>query len=506
MRVLIALITGLLMTLQFALAEDIKVVSDGATTTKNSIKIAGKTVKYSATAGTQPVWDTDGNEIANVFYTYYQRTDVKDSANRPIVFSFNGGPGAASVWMHIGFTGPRVLNVSDEGFPVLPYGVKDNPHSILDVADIVFIDPVNTGFSRVTPKEDGTMPDKDWQKQQFFGVNADIKYLARWVRGFIGRQGRWLSPKFLIGESYGTARVSGLAHELQQAQSVYLNGVILVSPTDLGIKRDGPVDASNRLPYFAATAWYHKQLAAQYQAMSLEEFLAEVEAYTLDEYLPALSKGTLLSDSEREVVAQRVAAYSGLTTEEVMANNIDVPNRYFWKKLLAAEGQTVGRLDSRYIGIDKREAGDSPDYNAELVSWVHSFTPAVNHYLREELGYKTDLDYRVLSRHVHPWDRDGNRTGEQLRLAMAANPWIDVLIQSGYYDGATNYFDAKWTMWQLDPSGKMRDRISFKGYESGHMMYLRKPDLKGSNDDLRVFINSAVAKAQSPAEYKLGEH
>lgn len=489
----------------FTHASNIDIKSDNRITSQHSIKIKGEKVNYQATVGTQPVWDTDGKEIANVFYTYYERTDVKNTKHRPLLISFNGGPGAASVWMHIGYTGPKVLKVDDEGYPQLPYGVKDNPDSVLDVADILFVDPVNTGFSRVTKLEDGSFPSKAEQKKQFFGVNADIAYLARWVQHFVSREDRWLSPKFLIGESYGTARVSGLAQELQSAQSMYLNGVVLVSPTDLGIKRDGPVDAANRLPYFAATAWYHKQLEANLQGLSLEELLAKVERYTLDTYLPALARGASVDPITKQQVAEQVAAYSGLTVQGVLANNLDVPNSYFWKKLLADEGQTVGRLDSRYIGIDKRDAGVRPDYNAELVSWVHSFTPAINDYLRGELGYKTDLDYRVLSRFVHPWDRTGNYTGAQLRSAMAANPWINVLIQSGYFDGATNYFDAKYTMWQLDPSGKMHDRIAFKGYQSGHMMYLRKPDLTSSNNDLREFMKKAIVTAQKPARYQLGK-
>ena len=195
-----------------------------------------------------------------------------------------------------------------------------------------------------------------------------------------------------------------------------------------------------------------------------------------------------------------MAQYAGLSETFVEQNNLDIPTQFFWKELLRDRGQMVGRLDSRYLGIDKRDAGESPDYWAELTSWLHSFTPAINHYLREELNYKTDIKYNLFG-NVHPWDRSGNNTGENLRLAMAQNPYLKVMIQSGYYDGATNYFDAKYTLWQLDPSGKMQDRLSFKGYRSGHMMYLRHADLESSNTDLREFIKAALPKEGQAAKY-----
>ena len=207
-----------------------KIETQSKVVTKHEVTIKGQKVPYSATAGTQPVWAEDGHPIATLFYTHYQRTDVEDTASRPLVISFNGGPGSASVWMHLAYTGPRILKIDDEGFPVQPYGVRDNPHSILDVADIVFVNPVNTGYSRIVdPKAD---------KAQFFGVNQDIKYLSEWINTFVTRVNRWTSPKYLIGESYGTTRVSGLSYALQNKQWMYLNGVILVSPTGLGIDRD----------------------------------------------------------------------------------------------------------------------------------------------------------------------------------------------------------------------------------------------------------------------------
>ncbi|CCQ09871.1 Carboxypeptidase-related protein [Pseudoalteromonas luteoviolacea B = ATCC 29581] len=487
----IVLTTTPISALEKSTDHNIAIDIDNHVITEHKANINGQKFSYKAQTGTQPVWDENGKAIATLHYTYYTRSKVDDVSRRPLLISFNGGPGSASVWMHIAYTGPRVLKIDEEGYPVQPYGVSDNPYSVLDVADIVFVNPVNTGYSRVLPDDNGKLPSKEEQKATFFGVNADIKYLASWLNTFINRHNRALSPKFLIGESYGTTRVSGLAHELQNAQWMYLNGVVLVSPTEIGIERQGPVEAANRLPYFAATAWYHKALSEDLQQKPLLSFLEDVELFTLNKYLPALAKGAFISDQEKREVANQVANYAGLSLEYVLQNNLDISTTSFWKELLRERGFTVGRLDSRYLGIDKRDSGDRPDYWPELTSWLHSFTPAINYYLREELNYKTDVKYNMFG-NVHPWDRSNNQTGEQLRLAMAQNPYLNVMVQAGYFDGATNYFDAKYTLWQLDPSGKMRNRLSFKGYESGHMMYLRRPDLEKSNNDLRDFILNAL--------------
>lgn len=491
---------GLMFSAMVAAENERVIDPDNQVLTEHKTKIKGETIKYSAITGTQPVWDPEGNAIATLNYTYYQRTDIKDNATRPLVISFNGGPGSASVWMHIAYTGPRILKIDDEGYPVQPYGIDTNPYSILDVADIVYVNPVNTGYSRILKDKEGKLPSKEKQKELFFGVNADVKYLAEWLNTFVTRNNRWRSPKFLIGESYGTTRVSALALELQDSQWMYLNGVVLVSPTDLGIKRDGPVDIANRLPYFAATAWHHKKLSAEFQGMSLEAFLPQVESFTLNSLLPALSKGSFIDNSEKQQVMAQMAKYIGIDVGAIAQNNMDLSPDFFWKELLRDEGKTIGRLDSRYLGIDRKESGNEVDYFPELTSWLHSFTPAINYYLREELNYKTDIKYNMFG-DVYPWDDSDNHAGENLRQAMAENPYMKVMIQSGYYDGACNYFDAKYSMWQLDPSGKMRERLSFKGYLSGHMMYLRHQDLQQSNEDLRKFIQEALPAEGQAAQY-----
>ena len=501
------LIFSLLISVISINAQDTRIPLDTTVITNNEVVINGKKITYQATTGMQPVWDDHGNMIASLYYTYYKRTNLNnnlkkqdDYSKRPIIMSFNGGPGSASVWMHIAYTGPKVLQIDDEGYPIQPYGVKDNPNSILDVADIVYVNPVNTGYSRPIVKKGEKL-----DKSLFFGINADIKYLAGWLNTFITRNNRWQSPKYIIGESYGGTRVMGLAAELQNKQWMYLNGVIMVSPADYKVLRTGSaLSSSLNLPYYTAAAWYHKMLPEELQNKDLLEILPLSEEYAINKLIPAMAKGGFISETERNKVAERMSYFSGINKNVILQHNLDLPKNYFWKELLRNKnGFTIGRLDSRYRGIDKRIAGESPDYNSEITSWLHSFTPAINYYIREHLKFKTDVTYNVFGP-VGRWDNRNDNVREGLRQAMAQNPYLKVLIQSGYYDGATTYFNAKYTMWQTDPSGKMRDRFFFKGYRSGHMMYLRSEDLKKSNDDLRDFINKSSTKVSPLNINRLG--
>ena len=467
----------------------IRIIPDTAIRSTSSVTINGRSVPYRVTVGTQPAFDDSNNPVASLFYTFYERTDVSDRSRRPLVISFNGGPGSASVWMHVAYTGPKLLRIDDEGYPTQPYGVQDNAHSILDVADIVYIDPVNTGFSRIIG---------DANRSQFFGVNEDIAYLAKWLDMFVSRNNRWTSPKYLIGESYGTTRVSGLAGRLQGSHWMYLNGVILVSPTGLGLERTGPVRDALYLPYYAATAWYHRQLAPDLQGRDLDDILPEVEAFTVEQLVPALTLGGSLPAARRNELVRQYARYAGLDEDVVRQYNMAIPTSFFWKELLRDEGLTVGRLDSRYRGLDRVDAGTSPDFDPALTSWNHSFAPAINHYLREELGFQTDLQYWLFGP-VNPWNRQNDRTGLQLQRAMAENPYLHVMTQSGYFDGGTDYFNAKYNMWAMDPAGRFQDRMEFRGYRSGHMMYLRAEDLATSNQDIREFIQRTMEAARVPA-------
>ena len=282
---------------------------------------------------------------------------------------------------------------------------------------------------------------------------------------------------------------------------MYLNGVILVSPAYYKLySTNQPIYSAINLPYFTAAAWYHKVLPPELQNKDLLDILPESENYAIDTLMPALAKGSNITDEERNRVAEKMSFYSGLSKKSILNHNLEVPTSFFWKELMRDKtGYTIGRLDSRYLGIDRINAGTSPDYSPELTSWLHSFTPAINHYIKSELNFNTDIKYNMFG-DVHPWDRRNNETREELRMAMATNPYLKVLNQSGYYDGATTYFAAKYTLSQIDPSGKMKDRMIFKGYRSGHMMYLRNEDLIKANEDLRVFIKKS-SNIGEPAKY-----
>lgn len=469
---------------------------DTVVISRHSSTINGQKLSYRAETGFQPVY-IDDTIVATLYYTYYTRDTDGNRDKRPLLISFNGGPGSASVWMHMAYTGPMILKIDDEGYPVQPYGVKENPYSVLDVTDILFVNPVNTAYSRRIPGADGELP----EGKNFFGINADISYLAAWISTFVTRHNRWNSPKYIIGESYGGTRVSGLAGELQQRQWMFLNGVIMVSPADYRIfTSDTPLSTGLNFPYYTATAWHHGMLAPELQERDLLEILPESEEFTLNTLIPALTKGGFISEEEKAEVASRMSYYSGISRDEIIKLNLDLKTSFFWKELLRdTKGYTVGRLDSRYLGLDRTEIGDSPEYNSEMSAWFHSFAPAINYYISEHLGFKTDLRYNIFGP-VNPWDRSDNTVRDRLRLAMAENPYLKVMFQVGYYDGACTYFNSKYTMWQIDPSGKMKDRFVFRGYRSGHMMYLRNEDLRQANNDLREFILNSSGM-DYPAKY-----
>jgi carboxypeptidase C (cathepsin A) len=459
---------------------------DEPVVTQHSARINGQNVSYTAEAGWLPIRD-DGKVAAKMFYIAYTRDGIQDKSTRPLVFSFNGGPGTASVWMHMGYTGPRHVVYDDEGFALKPPGgLEDNPHSILDAADIVYIDPIATGFSRMVEGED---------LHKYHGTMSDIESVGEFIRLYTLRKDRWMSPKFLIGESYGTTRASGLAGYLADRHQLYLNGVILVSMTGLNVDAGEDVSYATSLPHLAATAWYHRQLADDLQAMPIRAFLDEVEVFAMGDYLGALVRGDRLEDTERTDMARQVARYTGLTSEYVMSTNLRINSRRFWKELLRDQRLTVGRLDSRYLGVDMDAAGERPEYDPAMSDWDGAFSDAVNRYIRGELRYNPDLKYNVWG-NVRPWNRDdGANVGQMLRQAMRDNPYLKVMIQGGYYDSATDYYSAVYTISHLQPGGEFRDRFRFSWYESGHMMYLRKPDLANSNNDLREFIRWAVEDA-----------
>lgn len=498
-----------------AIAQE-KIDPEDAVTTQHQAVFNGQNVSYSATIGHQPVWDKDGNIIAGLNYTYYEKNGVKDKAHRPLLISFNGGPGSGSLWMEIGYTGPVLLNLDDEGQVIQPYGIHDNSYSVLDVADIVYICPVNTGFSRAikvnkeakesteTPSQGASRGSRQNSSSKssstFLGVNEDIDYISDWVKNFINRHNRWESPKFIIGESYGTTRASGLTYSLQQKHWIYVNGVILLSPTELGIDSRSINRRALTLPYMTATSWYHKALNADLQNKDLDDILPEVEKFTVDEYIPALAWGGALPEARRKEIAAKVARYSGISQQEVLNHNLIIPTRFYWKEVLRSRDLHIGRLDSRYTGRDIQTSGENPDYSAEFSTWNRAFSTAYNWYVINKLNYKTDVEYLIFG-NVSPWNRDNDHTGEDLGRALSQNPDLKVLVQSGYYDGGCDYFNAKYNVWQIDRGGKFQDRFIFKGYRSGHMIYVRKDDLKQGNEDIRQFILSQIPKDWKAIKY-----
>jgi carboxypeptidase C (cathepsin A) len=467
-------------------ASDLK---ETTSVTRHAIVIGGQRIAYTATAGTIALRNDKDKPEAGVFYVAYTRDDVTDRARRPIFYSFNGGPGTASVWMHMGFTGPRKVVYDDEGMmPSPPFRLADNDQAILDVADIVFIDPVGTGYSRMAAGEDA---------HKYHGVMEDIRSIGEFIRLYTTRNSRWDSPKFLIGESYGTTRAAGLVNHMQQTHQMYFNGVIQVSMTGLDYQSGTDPGFALSLPHYTATAWYHKALAPELQAKPLRAVLQESEQFALGAYLDALVKGDALPKAERDAVAAQVGRLAGLSKEYVANSNLRIERGRFRKELLRGRGVTVGRLDSRYTGIDRDAAGATNEYDPAMEAWNGPFAAVINDYFRDELKWETDTKYNIWG-DVRPWRRDPqNNTGEMLRLAMTQNPFLRVLVLASYYDGATDYFSAQYVMSHLDPSGSIKDRVSFSFYESGHMMYVRKSDLAKAKRDVAEFVQRSLASGTS---------
>jgi carboxypeptidase C (cathepsin A) len=452
--------------------------------TRHTIKIGGRDLAYTATAGTYILKQDDGKPLANIFHIAYLKDGVTDYSRRPLLFSFNGGPGTASVWLHMGVLGPRRVVADQEGNSLQPpFRLVDNEYSILDVADVVFIDPVATGYSRMAPREDAHL---------YHGTMQDIESVAAFIRLWTTRNKRWESPKYLIGESYGTTRASGLAGYLQSEHLMFLNGVILVSTTELSYDVGNDLNYALILPHYAATAWYHQQLVPELQNRPLVALLDEVEAFATGEYLSALVKGGYLPEAERTEVVNKLARYTSLSPEFIRDSNLRVERGRFRKELLRDQGLTVGRLDSRYTGRDRDSAGEGIEYDPALVDWEGTFSGTFNQYIRAELGYETDLDYHVWG-DVHPWKSEPPaNVGEMLRAAMNRNEYLQVMILEGYYDAACDYFTAQYVFSHLDLTGVLKDRIRFKYYESGHMMYIHQPSLVKMKADLAEFIQSTL--------------
>ncbi|MEE8551403.1 MAG: peptidase S10 [Gemmatimonadota bacterium] len=462
--------------------------------TQHQIRAGGSTIRYTATAGYMPMKDEDGELKANIFFVAYTRDDVGDVADRPLTFSFNGGPGSSSVWLHLGAIGPRRALMTDNGDPLPPpYELVDNQQTWLAFSDLVFIDPVLTGYSRPAPGED---------KEQFHGVEEDVESVADFIRLYTTKYERWSSPKFLAGESYGTTRAAGLSGHLQERHGMYLNGIVLVSSVlNFQTLRFA---VGNDLPYvlfvptYTATAWYHGQLADDLQ-VDLERTLAEAREFALGDYSLALMKGADLSGAERHDIARRLARYTGLTPEYVERSDLRINIRRFVKELLRDEGRTVGRLDSRFKGMDRDDVGENYEFDPSYAAIRGTYTATLNAYVREELEYESDLPYEILSGRVRPWNwgsagRGYVNVAETLREAMSQNENLHVLVASGYYDLATPFFATEYTFSHLGGDPSLLTRVTQTYYESGHMMYIHRPSLEKLTAAVREFMHRALER------------
>jgi carboxypeptidase C (cathepsin A) len=474
---------------------------DNLVETKHKVSIGGKEIAYTVTTGTIVLKEeTPDREKefeaqkpkAEFFFIAYAKSRVNEAetAKRPLTFSFNGGPGSSSVWLHLGLLGPRrVVMEYDGGLPKPPYQLTDNEFSLLNESDLVFIDPVSTGYSRPVEGE---------KAKEFHGFKKDIQSVGDFIRLYTSRYGRWLSPKFLIGESYGTTRAAALSGYLQERYGLYLNGIMLVS----AVLNFQTIDFTpgNELPYalflpsYAATAWYHRTLRTR---RTLQKLLDEVQEFAINEYAPALMKGDTLTVAERQNIVTKLADFTGLSEEYIQRSNLRIVDMRFFKELLRSRGRTVGRLDSRFLGIDRDTLGEAMLNDPSMTNIIGPYTAAFNDYVRTELKFEKDIPYEVLNAQVWPWSYAEHENqfvyvAETLRHAMSINPHLKVFVANGYYDLATPYFATEYTFNHLGLDESLRDNIKMGYYEAGHMMYIHLPALEALKADLTDFIKNAM--------------
>ncbi|MEO0474876.1 MAG: peptidase S10 [Planctomycetota bacterium] len=459
--------------------------------TEHEVEIEGKPIAYTATAGTIQLKDDKEKAKASIFFIAYTGKHEGKPQDRPVMFCFNGGPGSSSVWLHMGCFGPRRVHMDDVGHAVgPPYELKDNALSLLDTTDLVFIDPVSTGFSRA---EEGT------NASEYHSVSGDINSVAEFIRLWITKNDRWLSPKYLAGESYGTTRAAGVANRLQ-SRGISLNGVVLVSAV-LSFQTLR-FDEGNDLPYqlyvptYAALAHYHKKLPARYQEMELPDLLEMAEKWSRETYGPVLMQGTELPEDKRNEIAQELSRLTGLSQELILDSNLRIPQWRFGGNLLKEDSKAIGRFDGRIVGPDLDKASDGSGANDPSYSRVAGgFTATFNDYVRGELGYETDMDYGILVGLRWNYDRAKSNylnVAGDLRKAMAENPKLRVYVAAGYYDLATPYHAAEYTINHSITHPHARKRVAFGYFESGHMVFTHRPSLVKLRKDLVAFFTDSA--------------
>jgi carboxypeptidase C (cathepsin A) len=455
--------------------------------THHELKLKGRTLNYTALSGVIPLKDPFDETEAEIFFTAYMLDKAGDRSKRPLVFCFNGGPGSASIWLHLGAIGPYRVRMADEGWmPPPPYTLEPNEHTWLDAADLVFVDPVGTGFS-LAAKED--------LDKKFWSFKGDIESMGEFIRLFLTRNNRWSSPLYMAGESYGTTRVAGLAGHLVE-RGIAFKGVILIS-TALALR---PIffEQGDDLPFqlfvptYAAAAWYHKKLAPDLQSRELRILLDEVEEWSGGEYTIALMKGDRLTDAERQTVASTLARYTGLDVRYVIGSNLRIDIMRFCKELLRPEKRSIGRLDARFKGIEAIGVNETPEFDVSLLAITPPYTATFNDYVSNNLGIKTDLAYIALNEAIESkWEWEKGKlpnTGEALRSAIAKNPFMKVFVGQGYYDLATPHFATEYMINHMNVDPEVRHNLSMEYYPAGHMFYLDVNSLARLKQDAAGFI------------------
>lgn len=465
---------------------------------RDAVTISGAKIDYTATTGTILLREEDGKPTASVFFVNYNRVKITEppppptgqpkppmivspvDVSRPITFCFNGGPGSSSVWLHVGAFGPRKVAMLDSGEqPPPPAKLVENDLSLIDFTDLVFVDPVTTGYSRAAPGID---------PKRFHGVGEDVAAMGDFIRLFLTRNGRWGSPIYVAGESYGTTRAGLLANHLHDVHGIDLNGVVLISSIlNFGTAR---FDEGNDLPYalflptYTATAWHHKKLPGDL-LIDLPKALAESEQFAAGEYTLALMKGDKLTPEERQQLARKLSRYTGLSEDFVTRNNLRIEIHRFCKELLRDQGKTVGRFDSRIKGADSDIASDRPETDPSYAAVLGAFTSALQQYVRRDLKFESDLKYEILTGRVHPWDFGARNqylnVAPQLGAAMRKVPTMKLFVASGRYDLATPYFATDYTLGQLRLGEDASKRVTTVYFKAGHMMYVHRP----SHEELR---------------------
>lgn len=458
--------------------------------THHSVTIQGKTIPYTATAGYLPVKDKNDKIIARMFFIAYTEDGVPDNHTRPITYTFNGGPGSASVWLHMGAVGPRRVALNEKGLsPAPPYRLEDNPNSWLDQTDLVFIDPIPTGYSRAEPGVDPS---------QFHGYSNDIKSVGDFIRLYTTRYDRWSSPKFILGESYGTTRAAGLSGYLQDTYNMYLNGIILVSSVlnfqtiSFAAGNDQPYIFY--LPTYATSAWYYHKLSPALQSLSVSELAREVKTFAEGPYAHALFEGNALPETDKEKILEKLHDYTSLPLAYLRRANMRVPAGHFFKQLLLDSGRVIGRYDSRFSGEDLNPLSDQMEYDPSDANISGSFVGAFNDYVRNQLDFKTDINYKAMA-NVWPWDYSRNsylNVAPTLHAAMTKNQYLHSWVVCGYFDLATPFAAAQYVVDHMGLNPRQRSRIHLTYYDAGHMVYISKATISKLHADAVKFYDSVL--------------